>query len=408
MEVHRGSSAQSPRAASSERPDLKAEVDSKPIFRTQPPDEVEIDIGYEEQSQKNMTHLPKAEGPPHLSPSAAPQGKRQKKKDFVKRNIEVCQWFTEGQGSTEKERLAELLKGTDEEQDPAVGEPGDREVGWHAALIGNISGDACVSSFASSRAYTPEPAELERQRYIKYQLNLLGPLCPMEGYFSERNSCMNSSVSEASNANRLNKLISKAGSVLRVELESLVEASQRRMLRNLLSIMENTSHPLSQSTFSRRLRPPSSLASRRPPQCPSQPCSCITASESRMHYDACLRSCMHIGHRTMGQGSGSDGVWGLGGETWASSRCAVGCETKEREGNASSPRDATAAEDAGLAVSPEIPRLSAEQLRALLEECEQSQRSHPRPPISKAKLAALLEDPYTTSFSHLGPFAGDD
>jgi hypothetical protein len=53
-------------------------------------------------------------------------------------------------------------------------------------------------------------------------------------------------------------------------------------------------------------------------------------------------------------------------------------------------------------------RISAEQLRSLLEEAEQCQRSHPRPPISKAKLAALLKDPYTTSFSHSGPFPADD
>ncbi|KAI3351311.1 hypothetical protein L3Q82_005856 [Scortum barcoo] len=43
---------------------------------------------------------------------------------------------------------------------------------------------------------------------------------------------------------RLNKLIRRAGSVLGVELESVVEVSERRMLRKLLSIMDNVCHPL--------------------------------------------------------------------------------------------------------------------------------------------------------------------
>ncbi|CAL8300032.1 unnamed protein product [Boreogadus saida] len=104
------------------------------------------------------------------------------------------------------------------------------------------------------------------------------------------------------------------------------------------------------------------------------------------------------------ESTGSDAIWGLGGESWASSRCAVDYLRKKTAGEASSPRDPTAAED----INPEIPRISAEQLRSLLEEAEQCQRSHPRPPISKAKLAALLKDPYTTSFSHSGPFPADD
>jgi len=70
--------------------------------------------------------------------------------------------------------------------------------------------------------------------------------------------CWGSRV-KAADANRLNKLIRKAGSVLGVELESLVEVSERRMLSKLLSTMDNASHPLHatlesyQSIFSRRL-----------------------------------------------------------------------------------------------------------------------------------------------------------
>lgn len=60
---------------------------------------------------------------------------------------------------------------------------------------------------------------------------------------------------KAADTNIQNMLIRRAGPVLGVELES-----ERRMLRKLLSIMDNTSHPLHatltscQSIFSRRLR----------------------------------------------------------------------------------------------------------------------------------------------------------
>ncbi|KAI3372722.1 hypothetical protein L3Q82_023183, partial [Scortum barcoo] len=69
---------------------------------------------------------------------------------------------------------------------------------------------------------------------------------------------------KTADTNRLNKLIRRAGSVLGVELESVAELSERRMLKKLLSIMDNVSHPLHatlmscQSSFSRRLRPPRS------------------------------------------------------------------------------------------------------------------------------------------------------
>ncbi len=77
-----------------------------------------------------------------------------------------------------------------------------------------------------------------------------------------------SSELKAADTNKLNKLISKAASVLGGELESLVEVSERRMLRKLLSILDNTSHPLHatlvscQSTFSSRLRPPKGTTER--------------------------------------------------------------------------------------------------------------------------------------------------
>lgn len=67
---------------------------------------------------------------------------------------------------------------------------------------------------------------------------------------------------KAANANRHNKLVRKVGSVLGVEPESLVEVTERRMLRKLLSVMDNTHHPLHatlesyQITISWRLKPP--------------------------------------------------------------------------------------------------------------------------------------------------------
>ncbi|KAI3362887.1 hypothetical protein L3Q82_001929 [Scortum barcoo] len=72
---------------------------------------------------------------------------------------------------------------------------------------------------------------------------------------------------KTADTNRLNKLIRRAGSVLGVELESVAEVSERRMLRKLLSIMDNVSHTLHatltscQSSFS-RLRPPRSSTER--------------------------------------------------------------------------------------------------------------------------------------------------
>ncbi|KAI3373330.1 hypothetical protein L3Q82_006624 [Scortum barcoo] len=72
---------------------------------------------------------------------------------------------------------------------------------------------------------------------------------------------------KTADTNRLNKLIRRAGSVLGVELESVEEVSERRMLRKLLSIMDNVSQPLHatltscQSSFS-RLRPPRSCTER--------------------------------------------------------------------------------------------------------------------------------------------------
>ena len=61
---------------------------------------------------------------------------------------------------------------------------------------------------------------------------------------------------------RLNKLVKRAGSVLDCPLDSIEEVGERRMLVELMSIMDNPSHPLHEtvealsSSFSNRLLHP--------------------------------------------------------------------------------------------------------------------------------------------------------
>ncbi|CAL8272361.1 unnamed protein product [Merluccius merluccius] len=242
-----------------------------------------------------MTHLTnsreegqeeKGQESPRLSHSDAPlQGKM--KQDFVKKNIELA-GAAGGlvlMTQAEKERLAELLREMDEEDE----QEDDHAVGG----LGDYEGDAWVLSVPTGHGYTPEPAQLEQLRYIDSMLNLLSPV---EDFFSVRSSFVNCSMSQV-----------------------------------------------------------------------------------------------------FAEGLGSDAGWELGGEAWASRGGGVGCVSR-----LTSPRDAAAAEDAGLVVSREMTSLSEEQLRGLLDECELTESSHPQRPISEALLAALLRDPYTTSLTHLG------
>ena len=70
--------------------------------------------------------------------------------------------------------------------------------------------------------------------------------------------CWGSSI-RASDTNRLDKIIKKAGSVLGLRLESFESVVERRTLKKLLSIIDNDQHPLhhtvvrQRSTFSHRL-----------------------------------------------------------------------------------------------------------------------------------------------------------
>ena len=73
---------------------------------------------------------------------------------------------------------------------------------------------------------------------------------------------------KAKDANRLNKLIKKAGSVVGSKLVTLEEVVEHRMLAKLLVIMDNVSHPLHEtrdklkSSFSNRLIQPRCLKER--------------------------------------------------------------------------------------------------------------------------------------------------
>ncbi|KAK0134631.1 RNA-directed DNA polymerase from mobile element jockey [Merluccius polli] len=69
--------------------------------------------------------------------------------------------------------------------------------------------------------------------------------------------CWGSSI-RASDTNRLDKIIKKAGSVLGLRLESFESVVERRTLKKLFSIIDNNQHPLhtvvrQRSTFSHRL-----------------------------------------------------------------------------------------------------------------------------------------------------------
>ena len=57
--------------------------------------------------------------------------------------------------------------------------------------------------------------------------------------------------SKKRDAARLDRLVRRAGSVVGTELDSLVTVAERRTLDKLLSILENTHHPL-HNTFSRQ------------------------------------------------------------------------------------------------------------------------------------------------------------
>ncbi|KAJ3613334.1 hypothetical protein NHX12_019584 [Muraenolepis orangiensis] len=158
----------------------KVEADFQPVFGTQPPDDNDIDNGHVERSKKNMTRSTKS-----CEDSDAPQGK--KKQDFVKKNIELAgaAGGLVPMTPAEKERLAELLREIDEEDErekhPPVGGPRDCE------------GDAWVLSVPTGHGYTPDPAQLEELRYIDSRLNLL---CPVEDLWSMQSSFVNSSMSQ--------------------------------------------------------------------------------------------------------------------------------------------------------------------------------------------------------------------
>ncbi|KAK0147391.1 hypothetical protein N1851_013140 [Merluccius polli] len=98
----------------------------------------------------------------------------------------------------------------------------------------------------------PEDAEIfQRMLEIFYQSVVASAI-----FFAA--VCWCSSI-RASDTNRLDKIIKKAGSVLGLRLESFESVVERRTLKKLLSIIDNDQHPLhhtvvrQRSTFSHRL-----------------------------------------------------------------------------------------------------------------------------------------------------------
>ncbi|XP_070776919.1 fibrous sheath-interacting protein 1 [Enoplosus armatus] len=166
------------------------EDDFVPVFETQVPDcEHNRDSQYLEQSEKipgsteslvkghEETEEEQFEG----SHCGASKGKK-KQKDFVKRNIELVS----GEGDqvlltqAEKERLAELLRDIDEEEEDSARGADSEEDMWAVSVL-------------TDQGYTPEPSDLEQLIDIDSKIRLL---LPVEEFLSVKSSYTNLSMSQ--------------------------------------------------------------------------------------------------------------------------------------------------------------------------------------------------------------------
>nr|XP_033499312.1 fibrous sheath-interacting protein 1 isoform X1 [Epinephelus lanceolatus] len=111
----------------------------------------------------------------------ASKGKK-RQKDFVKRNIE--QVSSEGEHvpltQAEKERLAELLREVDEEEEDSARGADDEEDMWAVSVL-------------TGQGYTPEPSDLEQLIDINSKIRFL---LPVEEFLSVQSSYTNLSVSQ--------------------------------------------------------------------------------------------------------------------------------------------------------------------------------------------------------------------
>ncbi|XP_044021830.1 fibrous sheath-interacting protein 1 isoform X2 [Siniperca chuatsi] len=167
------------------------EDDFVPVFETQVPDcEHNKDSQYLEQSGKRpdssiesfeVGHEEIGEEQFEGSHCGASKGKK-KQKDFVKRNIELVS----GEGDqvlltqAEKERLAELLREIDEEEEESArGADGEEDM-WAVSVL-------------TDQGYTPEPSDLEQLIDIDSKIRLL---LPVEEFLSVQSSYKNLSMSQ--------------------------------------------------------------------------------------------------------------------------------------------------------------------------------------------------------------------
>ncbi|KAI3367221.1 hypothetical protein L3Q82_008272 [Scortum barcoo] len=168
------------------------EDDFVPVFETQVPDcEHNRDNKYPQQSEKRPESSAESfetgheeTGGEHYEGSHCGASKSKKKqKDFVKRNIDLAS----GDGDrvlltqAERERLAQLLREIDEEEEGSA-RGADCEDMWAVSVL-------------TEQGYTPEPSDLEQLTDIDSKIRRL---LPVEEFLSVRSSYMNLSQGRGS------------------------------------------------------------------------------------------------------------------------------------------------------------------------------------------------------------------
>ncbi|AWP16627.1 putative fibrous sheath-interacting protein 1 [Scophthalmus maximus] len=157
-----------------------------PVFETQVPDgdhdRHSQHLGHWEKSPGNSTEsLETGAEQCEAGHCGASRGKK-KQKDFVKRNIELASGdggqvhLTQG----ENQRLAELLRQIDEEEEDSARGADSEEDMWAVSVL-------------SGQGYTPEPSDLEQLIDIDSKMRLL---LPVEEFVSVQSSYTNLSVSQ--------------------------------------------------------------------------------------------------------------------------------------------------------------------------------------------------------------------
>ncbi|KAM3871339.1 fibrous sheath-interacting protein 1 [Diretmus argenteus] len=168
----------------------REEADFVSVFGTQVPDQEYRDGRHKEQCEKKPDSLrgsfeggqeETGQEQPEGSHGGAPRGKK-KQEDFVKKNIELASGMGRQVPLTqaERERLAELLREMEEEEeDNATGTDSEE--------------DTWAVSIPTGQGYTPEPSDLEQLIDIDSRLHLL---LPVEDFPSVQSSYTNLSVSQ--------------------------------------------------------------------------------------------------------------------------------------------------------------------------------------------------------------------